>query len=326
MATPSTQWAERVAPDEAERFAGYARRFAQMQQRKSQRYGNGRALHRRQLLALPAQLHVLGDLPAYARAGLFAAPGQYETWVRLSNGGTDRAPDARPDIRGFALRVRGVKGEAALGGAARTQDFTLINHAAFAFAGSDAFVELVMAASRGVPALLAHFVQRYGMVGALAQLARLKRTFGKPFSGFATEAFYSAAPLACGDYACRVRLLPPPGAASAHAARDWAGDMRARLAHGPLEYTLQLQFYVDEARTPIEDASVDWPEAVAPYVSVARLVVSAPAHDDSALQQQVENAVFDPWAALAAHRPLGEVMRARKVVYYESQQQRHAQA
>ncbi len=103
---------------------------------------------------------------------------------------------------------------------------------------------------------------------------------------------------------------------------DWAGDFRSRLARGPLRFELQLQFFVDEARTPIEDASVDWPEDVAPYVTVA--VLTLPAQDPEAATGQalaaaIESAAFDPWSALMAHRPLGEVMRARKVVYFQSQ-------
>ena len=43
-----------------------------------------------------------------------------------------------------------------------------------------------------------------------------------------------------------------------------------------------------------------------------------------ALLREVETAVFDPWQALAAHRPLGDVQRARKVVYFESQKGRNA--
>jgi hypothetical protein len=39
---------------------------------------------------------------------------------------------------------------------------------------------------------------------------------------------------------------------------------------------------------------------------------------------QAEKSVFDPWQALAAHRPLGDVQRARKVVYFESQKGRGA--
>lgn len=43
-----------------------------------------------------------------------------------------------------------------------------------------------------------------------------------------------------------------------------------------------------------------------------------------ALAQAIEQAVFDPWSALLQHRPLGDVMRARKIVYFESQKQRGA--
>ncbi len=74
MATPSTAWREQVAPDEDERFAGYARQFTAMQRAKSVAFGNGRALHRKQHLGLKARLEVLDALPEHARHGLFAAP------------------------------------------------------------------------------------------------------------------------------------------------------------------------------------------------------------------------------------------------------------
>ena len=57
---PSTQWTEVVDPDEDQRFASYAQRFAELQQRKSAKQGEGRALHRKQVLAIEGQLTVLG--------------------------------------------------------------------------------------------------------------------------------------------------------------------------------------------------------------------------------------------------------------------------
>ena len=38
----------------------------------------------------------------------------------------------------------------------------------------------------------------------------------------------------------------------------------------------------------------------------------------------VERLRFDPWGGLAAHRPLGEIMRARKAAYFHSQKARGA--
>lgn len=325
--SPSTAWREQIAPDEAERFAGYGRQFVAMQAAKSKAFGNGRALHRKQQLGLAARFEVLDGLPAHARQGLFKTPKTFDAWVRLSNGGPDKAADAKPDVRGFSLQVQGLSGASALGGDCAHQDFALIQHPAFAFAKTDEFVGLVMAVANGPLGLLPYLLKRYGFAGGLRMLKKFAATFGKPFHGFAVTTFFSAAPIACGPYAARVRLRPVDASLPPAQGKAWAADIANRLRAGALGYELQLQFFVDESSTPIEDASVDWPDAVAPYVTVARLTLLQQDTDSAAgkaLGERIEAAVFDPWAALAEHRPLGDVMRARKVVYFESQKQRGA--
>lgn len=329
LTAPSTQWQEHIDADEAERHAGYAQQFAQLQADRNARFGKGRGLHRKQILGVTAVLEVPSGLPDHARHGLFAYPGRFDAWVRLSNGGADKASDRKPDVRGFAIQVQGVQGPSALGqGATQVQSFLLINQPAFAFPRSDEFVSLVMHATQGPKAMIRYLFKRYGWWGGLQKIRRFAKSFGKPFSGFATETFYSAAPIACGPYAVRVRLVPvgqqaPQVAKSAKKpVVDWSADFTQHLSQGALRFDVQLQFFVDEARTPIEDASVDWPESVSPYVTVAHLAVPTQAVGSTSgqvLSEQIETAAIDPWAALMAHRPLGEVMRARKVVYYQSQ-------
>ena len=323
---PSTDWAEDVADDEAQRFEHYAALFTKIQAERSRRWGTGRALHRKQLAVAHGTLEVLDGLPLYARHGLFAAPRDYEVCVRLSNGGFDRAKDSTPDIRGFALRVLGVRGESALGGPASTQDFTLINQEAFAFRGSDEFVAFALAASQGGSALLRHAVRRYGVIGGPVRLSKMLRSVSRAFGGFANEMLYSAVPMANGPYAVRVRLVPAEsnGPPVAGAWRDWAADFHGRLARHPLHWDLQLQYFASEKLTPIEDASVNWPT---PYSTVARLMLpqqDADTDEAKDLARELEGSSFDPWHALAEHRPLGDVQRARKVVYFASQQQRGA--
>lgn len=324
--TPSTHWKEQVAADEGERFERYNQIFTEVQARKSARYGTGRALHRKQIIGLAATFEVLPGLPAHAAHGLFAKAQTLDAWVRISNGGMDKLADAKPDVRGFAFKVLGVHGPGALGQPTEAQDFLLINQPAFAFAGVDEFVGLVQAASHGNGALLKYFIQRYGVLGGLKLLAKFGKTMAKPFKGFANESFFTAAPLACGPYACRMRVLPPEGeAVNAAAKADFGADVLGRVKARALVYTVQLQPFVDEARTPIEDASIDWPEAVSPYVTVAKLTIARQDPSSAkgqALQQQIEHAAFDPWCALAEHRPLGEVMRGRKAVYFTSQKNR----
>jgi hypothetical protein len=178
---------------------------------------------------------------------------------------------------------------------------------------------------QGPAKLLAHMVKQHGLLGGLKQVAKLAGNVGKPFSGFATERFYSAAPLAKGPYAVRVRLLPARTQARplAQAKQDWGADFLAQLAQGEMQFELQLQGFVDEARTPIENPTVDWPESVAPYVTVARLTVPVQ-QADAAFMAQAEAARFDIWGGLADHRPLGQIMRARKAAYYASQKGRGA--
>jgi len=70
---------------------------------------------------------------------------------------------------------------------------------------------------------------------------------------------------------------------------------------------------------PIEDASVAWPEDQSPYVAVARLFVPQQnAWSAEGIKAIDEGMAFSPWHGLAAHRPLGSVMRARRPAYENS--------
>jgi hypothetical protein len=325
---PSTQWQETIEPGEDDRFDGFAKQLVAMQKKKSAKYGNGRALHRKQVTGLDASLEVFGELPETARHGLFAKPATYEARVRLSNGSMERQADSRGDIRGFGIKILGVSGVNALdGGECRSQEFALIQRAAFGFARVEPFVGLVLAAAEGPLALVKHLVKQHGLFGALKLMKQLAIAQGAPFSGFASEPFYSAAPIACGPYAVRVRIAPEATALSSARPLDWANDMRAQLGRGPVRFQFQLQFFVDEQTTPIEDASNAWPESEAPFVTVGRLTLPPQAIGEGQADQltaAIEATTFDPWNALAAHRPLGNVMRARKAAYFHSEQTRGA--
>lgn len=328
MKPPSTAWREEIPPDEADRFQRYADALSGLQKKRQQKGGPMRALHRKQVLGLRGELEVLADLPEPFRHGLFAKPARYQARLRLSNASLAHATDKKPDIRGLALKVLGLDGESALGnGRATEQHFALINLPAFGDATAAPFAELMIALAKGPLSLFGHLLSTYGIGGTIRQIKRLNAALGRPFTGFATEPFYSAAPLACGPYAVRVRLLPASDRPVEGARNDWGADLKTRLEKAPLVFDFQLQGFVDESVTPIEDASVDWPESEAPYVTVARLTLPMQRFDDAqgkALLEEIEHGIFDPWNALAEHRPLGNVMRARKASYFASQSARNA--
>jgi hypothetical protein len=323
IAAPSTKWEEKPLPNEAKIHAAHLLAFDEISKIKDAKYGKGRQLHRKSHLGLNGRFEVLDGLPEYAKHGLFAAPATYDAWIRLSNGGMDSAPDRKPDIRGFAIKVRGLKGAAALGsGDTDCQDFLMIQKSAFGFANSVDFVGFVLNAARGAGALFKYLYLTYGLFGGFRRLKAMAAAFKVPFTGYATEPFYTAAPLACGPYAVRVRMLPASTDVYPNARESWSDDFRSHLAKGPLRFEFQLQFFVDEQRTPIEDATDEWPDDVAPFGTVGVLTIPVQDTESAAgtqLAVDIEAAAFDPWSALMAHRPLGEVMRARKVVYFQSQ-------
>jgi hypothetical protein len=84
-------------------------------------------------------------------------------------------------------------------------------------------------------------------------------------------------------------------------------------------WELRVQLCTDPRRMPIEDASVPWPEDLSPYVAVARVTVPPQEAWSEARSRAIDDGLsFSPWHGVAAHRPIGSIMRARKVVYEES--------
>ena len=314
MAQPSTQWSEVVGDDEQQRHEDFARVITGLQSRTNERKGPGRAFHRKPVAALTGRITVPGGLPEYAAQGLFAQPGEYDVVIRMSNGSVVPQPDPVPDIRGFAFSVRGLDAPGALGGTTDRQDFLLINWPAFGFRDSRDFAELVPAAARGQKALAQHLISKHGVLGGPVEMLKQAAGMARPFSGFATSDFHSCAPVAWGPYAAHVHVSPIGPSRNLLAWRDWGADVRARLQDGPLRWHVEAQFYTDPEATPIEDGRAPWRSA---KETVAVMEAHALADADA-----VEADHFDPWAGLVEHRPLGEIMRARKAAYFPSVQNR----
>lgn len=321
MNAPSQSWKESIPEGEDARFERYASQLAELQRARGEG-GIGRALHRKSHGGYVARFEVLGDLPEHARHGLFATPRTYDAFVRYSNGAGLVQHDKAGDVRGIAVKLLGVDGDKVLGDA-KTQDFLAILSSATPFKTADEFVAIVLA-TRSPALALPRVIGALGFRG-LGLVKKLLAGIGAPVTSVADKRFYSALPIKCGPYAARFAFTPTSPGKSADARRDRSDYLReelaTRLRESPIEYGFDLQFFVDEARTPIEDASVDWPEEVAPYVRVGKLVIGKQDGSSEAgrrIAARVEKLSFDPWHAKVEHRPLGGMMRARKHAYFAS--------
>lgn len=322
---PATDWKENIPADEAERFERYAQEMRELQAFRASVQGMGRALHTRAQAGVEAEFTVLPDVPEHARVAFFGAPGTHQAYVRFSNGSGVRQPDRKPDVRGVAIKIFGIPGKKLIPGLedAKTQDFLMIHTPAMPVRNADEFFALVRAAKNPL-LLLPRLFLGLGPVRALQVLPRLAKGLSRPIASLATTRYYSAVPIRFGAYAAKFMIEPHArneGTEKARTPEDLGEELAARLRGGPVAYDFRVQFFRDEQRTPIEDASVEWREEDAPFVTVARLTLLAQdvASDRGRrVGETIESLSFDPWHALEELRPIGNVMRARNPSYRES--------
>jgi hypothetical protein len=149
---------------------------------------------------------------------------------------------------------------------------------------------------------------------------------------FTSLQYWSRTPFAFGETAARLTARPvgPVRRVDQRSDADYlSADLAAELAAGPRSFDLLALPFVDEARTPIEDASRDWPESVSRPVVLGRVTILRQDLDDPesvALAERVEAAEgFNPFTSPGL-RPLGRTNRARQLAYARSARHRGAAA
>ena len=186
-----------------------------------------------------------------------------------------------------------------------------------------------------VPRLWLAFLlaRKLGISTTARILLALERTVVRgEVSSLATEHYFTPAPIKFGPYAVKFTVQPAGETKSATNGPQTDDFLReeltSRLRTGDLMFDFVVQFYVNEQLTPIEDSSIPWTVEHAPFVTVARLRIPkcdlldphAKARSDA-----VNRLSFSPWHTTEDHRPLGNVMRARKVAYQMSSGFRHSE-
>ncbi len=265
--------------------------------------------------------------------GLFERPGSYEAVLRFSTNPGDILDDSVSTPRGLALKIVGVEGERLEGSEGTTQDFVMANAPAFTAADDAAFLKSLklLAATTDTPQVFkkAFSAVLRGVESALESIGTKSPTLislgGHPETHLLGETFYSQVPLRWGAYVAKVAVAPvsPELTALTGASLNVNGRpdglreaVTAFFAEHEAVWELRAQLRTDEETMPVEDASKPWPEDESPYVAVARLrVPRQAAWSEDAVRAIDEGLAFNPWHALAAHRPLGAIMRARRAAY-----------
>ncbi|ACA16180.1 conserved hypothetical protein [Methylobacterium sp. 4-46] len=334
---PYTPEIEVIGPDEEAVQAGMIAAFARIQGTTLEDYGRAvRGVHAKCHGLLTGTLEVLPGLPPDLAQGAFARPGTHEAVLRLSTNPGDILDDSVSTPRGLALKILEVPGERLPGAEGTTQDFVLADAPAFvapdaaAFLGSlkllaattdtpQIFKKAFSATLRGVETVLETFGTGSPTVIALG---------GHPETHILGETFYSQAPLRWGDHVAKVAVAPASPALRALAGASLSVTGRpdglreavsAFFEENEAVWELRAQLWTNRETMPIEDASVPWPEEESPYRTVARITVPPQETWSPEKVRAIEDGLaFSPWHGIAAHRPLGSIMRARRAVYPHS--------
>lgn len=298
-----------------------------------------RSVHAKSHGFLEGQLEVLDDLPPVLKQGLFAQAGRYPVILRFSTIPGDILDDNVSTPRGVAMKVIGVEG-ARLPGSENdvTQDFVLVNAPAFnspnakVFAANLKLLAATTDKAEGAKKVLSAAMR--AVEGALAsvgvQSPLVVTLGGQPETHILGDTFYSQVPILYGDYIVKVALAPisPELKALTKAHIDLKGKpdgLRESVnsffrEHGA-QWELRVQLAINHHDTPIENAAHIWPEDKTKYLPVGVVTVEPQTAWSEARSKAVDDGLsFTPWHGLAAHRPLGSVMRARKAAYEQSAQ------
>jgi len=328
---------EKAEDDEAQTQAELVETLLSISDKTYQDSGLGlRSVHAKSHGLLRGELRVLPVPPIYAQ-GLFAAPLTAPVAIRLSTTPGDLLDDRVSTPRGFSMKVLDVPGERLPGGdASRAQDFLLVNGPAFLAPSARKFLgslKLLAGTTDKIPNLkIAFSALLRGVEKALeavgGESGTLKGLGGHPETHPLGETYFSQVPFLYGPYMAKWSLAPV--SPTLLALKDAPVDLHNKpdglrdavnqyfAAHGA-EWELRVQLCTDLDKMPIEDASVEWPQALSPFVPVARITVPPqPAWDEARAAEMDDGLAFSPWHGLAAHRPLGSINRVRRAAYEAS--------
>jgi len=283
-----------------------------------------RAVHAKGHACVKAYVDVRDDISKPLQHGVFSVPGkQYRAWVRFSNSSSNMAKsdDNAKDARGMAVKL--LNTETNLSGG-NTQEFIAHNSPAFFVKTVQDYNQFV--ASKGDPM---YFLRGYNPFNwRLRELWQLIKAYSPPPASPLWTEYFSNTAYKLGPHNVKFKMKPcaPALIDPGHVEGD-PDFLRHTLAHelaiDSACMQLAVQVQKPTAPMPIEDATVLWKESDSPFIPVANIIMKKQKVDTPEQQQFCEELSFSPWNALAAHKPVGALNRARRIVYKASSNYRH---
>lgn len=327
--------------DEQKTIDGIIQGMTQQSETVEKREGHAvRASHAKSTACAIGEMTIPDDLPPELAQGLFARGGTFPVAVRFAQGPGETLGDRVSTHRGMAIKVFGAEGAKLPGHDVDTQDFVLASGPTFSSGTAHGFLRdgSVIGKSAALPELAKSAVSSMArnlnkVLGAVGAPSPMADFFGHPYSHPLGDSYFSQAPMRWGDYVAKVAAFP--ASVYQNSLRDWQLDPHADedgFRHAAVDFfgehdvvfELRVQLWANAETQPIEDASVEWPANDSQYRTVATIrLPRQAAYSPERVRYFDEVMTFRPAHSLAAHRPLGGVMRARLQVYQALSDFRH---
>jgi hypothetical protein len=262
-------------------------------------------------------------LPAELQVGVFSSrgPATRQAWVRFSNGSPNglKGSDVDSDVRGMAVKLLNVEGTPT-----GSQDFVMMSSKEFFSVDESDYLAFHEAVASGTISTLTYF----GLHGTQRRIV----TNAKVISPNPLQiGYFSAVPYKLGPRTMKFKVVPCAQGAPRDplpGKNEGANFLRERLVHTlavqPACFDFFVQPNMDPEKNKIENATLTWAENVSPYVKVATLTIAQQTGIDSQSHLNFcENLSYDPWHALPATRPMGQINRTRLLVYSAIAKFRH---
>ncbi|UVJ42868.1 catalase family protein [Pseudomonas sp. LS1212] len=283
-----------------------------------------------------AEVKVPQDLREAMRQGVFAEPGKtWQAWIRLSNGNAYPQFDSIRDARGMAIKLLGVPGKQLMSSqqGRGEQDFVMFNHPNFFVSDVAEYRQNIAAQADGKKAM-AFFPSKDPRTWEPRHLFIALGTLAPAPDSPTQATYHSVSPYKFGSANAKFRVVPDPASCPAYTLpalnQDLPNFLRTALYQqlstdrSPACFALQFQRQNANKYMPIEDTSIEWREADAPFETVAHIRIPAQDFDTPEQNLMCDNLSFNPWQGLEAHRPIGGINRLRKAVYEAVSEYRHA--
>lgn len=264
------------------------------------------------------EFRVLEDIPAAYKHGIFSHAQSFPAWFRFGGPGPLSPPDVEDSgILSIGIKLMSVPGEKLFTDEKATQDFTGISCPTFTTPNIVENLKLQRQIYARTPVfyflnpLDSHYLDMT-MQGIYARMntspLEVRYWSCVPYLlGEGQAMKYSVRP--CSTRKTKIPWNPPD---------DWLRQSMAKtLAVSDVEFDFCIQLQTNPKRMPIEDASIEWPERLSPFVPVAKITIPQQQFTSPEQLAFARQLSFNPWHAIAEHRPLGNQNRARLLIYSE---------